>query len=261
MAAQEIRFDDGAAYERRMGVWSRLVGDVFLDWLAPEPGLRWVDVGCGNGAFSERIVERCAPAEVQGIDPSEGQLAFARSRPAARLAKFQRGDAMALPFPDASFDVATMALVIFFVPDPAKGLAEMARVVRPGGTIASYAWDMFGGGYPFEPVQAELRAMNIALLSPPSDEASRMENLRLLWRGAGATDIETKIIRVQRTFESFDDFWSTVMLSSVGAIINRMSAGEMETLKSRVCERLPADAAGRITGLAHANAIKGRVVK
>jgi ubiquinone/menaquinone biosynthesis C-methylase UbiE len=261
MAEGPFRFDDGAAYERRMGVWSRLVGDVFLDWLAPEPGLRWVDVGCGNGAFSERIVERCAPAEVQGIDPSEGQLAFARSRPAARLAKFQRGDAMALPFPDASFDVATMALVIFFVPDPAKGLAEMARVVRPGGTIASYAWDMFGGGYPFEPVQAELRAMNIALLSPPSDEASRMENLRLLWRGAGATDIETKIIRVQRTFESFDDFWSTVMLSSVGAIINRMSAGEMETLKSRVCERLPADAAGRITGLAHANAIKGRVVK
>jgi 2-polyprenyl-3-methyl-5-hydroxy-6-metoxy-1,4-benzoquinol methylase len=68
MAAEQFRFDDGAAYERHMGTWSRLAGDVFLDWLAPQPGLRWVDVGCGNGAFSERIVERCAPAEVQGID-------------------------------------------------------------------------------------------------------------------------------------------------------------------------------------------------
>jgi len=43
-------FTDGAAYERRMGRWSRLVGEVFLDWLAAPPGLRWVDVGCGNGA-------------------------------------------------------------------------------------------------------------------------------------------------------------------------------------------------------------------
>ena len=148
MPAEPFRFDDGAAYERHMGTWSRFAGDVSLDWLAPQPALRWVDVGCGNGAFSERIVERFKPTEVQGIDPSEGQLAFARTRPAARLAKFRQGDAMALPFPDSSFDMAVMALVIFFVPDPAKGLSEMARVLRPGGTMAAYAWDMFGGGFP-----------------------------------------------------------------------------------------------------------------
>src|ERR1043165_5440230 len=106
MAEQQFRFDDGAAYERHMGTWSRLAGEIFLDWLSPKPGLRWVDIGCGNGAFSELIVNRCAPAEVQGVDPSEGQLAFARTRPAARLAKFQHGDAMTLPFPDASFDIA-----------------------------------------------------------------------------------------------------------------------------------------------------------
>ena len=67
---QQIRFDDGAAYERMMGIWSRIVGDVFLDWLGPRSGLQWIDVGCGNGAFTELIVARCAPAEVQGIDPS-----------------------------------------------------------------------------------------------------------------------------------------------------------------------------------------------
>ena len=83
MAEQQIRFDDGAAYEQVMGVWSRFAGEIFLDWLAPATGLRWLDVGCGNGAFTELIVRRCAPGEVQGIDPSEEQLAFARARPAA----------------------------------------------------------------------------------------------------------------------------------------------------------------------------------
>ena len=53
---------------------------------------------------------------------------------------------MALPFPDERFDSAVMALVIFFARDPATGVAEMRRVVRPGGTVASYIWDMLGGG-------------------------------------------------------------------------------------------------------------------
>jgi len=102
MGEHQIRFDDGAAYEHFMGVWSRFAGDVFLDRLAPRPALRWIDIGCGNGAFTELITERCAPAEVQGIDPSEGQLSFARVRPAARLATFRKGDAMSLPFSENS---------------------------------------------------------------------------------------------------------------------------------------------------------------
>ncbi len=94
MTQQPIRFTDGAAYERGMGPWSQLVGEVFLDWLAPQPGLRWIDIGCGNGAFTELLVQRCAPAEIHGIDPSEGQLAFARTRPGTPDAVFLQGDAM-----------------------------------------------------------------------------------------------------------------------------------------------------------------------
>ena len=155
----QIRFDDGAAYERYMGEWSRLAGETFLDWLAPKAGLRWLDVGCGNGAFTEMLVERCAPASVQGIDPSEGQLAYARARPAARLAQFRQGDAMALPFPDDTFDAAVMPLVIFFVPEPARGVAEMARVVCPGGAVTAYAWDMEGGGFPYQALHDEMRGL------------------------------------------------------------------------------------------------------
>ena len=88
MAESQISFEDGASYERMMGTWSRLAGGIFLDWLAPSNGLRWVNVGCGNGAFTELLVERCAATEVQGIDPSDEQLAFARTRPAARVAEF-----------------------------------------------------------------------------------------------------------------------------------------------------------------------------
>jgi ubiquinone/menaquinone biosynthesis C-methylase UbiE len=258
MAEQQIRFNDGAAYERMMGVWSRLAGEVFLDWLAPPSGLRWIDIGCGNGAFTELLVERCAPVEVQGIDPSEAQLAFARTRPAARVAEFRNGSAMELPFADGSFDAAVMALVIFFVPDPSKGVAEMARVVRPGGTIAAYAWDILGGGFPLEPVRLEMQAMGVEIAQPPSPGASRIETLRELWRMAGLEGIETREITVRRTFTGFDDFWTTsLMSSSVGAAIAAMAASDVEQLKARMRARLAADAAGRITCSGQANAVKG----
>lgn len=260
MAEFKIRFDDGAGYERMMGVWSRLAGDIFLDWLALPPGLRWVDIGCGNGAFTELIVDRCAPAEIQGIDPSQGQLAFARTRPAARVAQFQLGDAMALPFPEHRFDVAVMALVLFFVPDPAKGVAEMVRVVRPGGAITAYLWDMPGGGFPMEPVQAEMHAMGFPIVRPPSADASRMDVLRGLWTDAGLEQIETREIAVQRSFTDFDDVWATCLLSpSVAAVLATMVSGDVDRLKERLRARLPADAGGRITYGARANAIKGRV--
>jgi ubiquinone/menaquinone biosynthesis C-methylase UbiE len=260
MAETQIRFDDGAAYERMMGTWSRLAGAIFLDWLAPRSGLRWIDVGCGNGAFTELLVERCAPAEVQGIDPSEGQLAFARTRHTARVAEFRQGDAMALPFSARSFDAAVMALVIFFVPDPAKSVSEMVRVVRPGGLIAAYAWDLPGGGFPLEPIHTEMRAMGVAPLRPPSADISRMEALRDLWTSVGLDAVDTTEILVQRTFADFDDFWSTSMLgSSARSAVAAMPPGEAELLKTRVRARLPADAAGRIVCGARANAVMGRV--
>jgi ubiquinone/menaquinone biosynthesis C-methylase UbiE len=262
MLEQTIRFDDGAAYEQMMGIWSRSAGEIFLDWLAPPSGLRWIDVGCGSGAFTQLLLERCAPADVQGIDPSAGQLAFARSRSTSGVAEFHEGDAMALPFPADRFDAAVMALVLVFVPDPAKGIAEMVRVVRPGGTVATYMWDMLGGGFPLDPVLVEMRAMGLAPLRPPRMDASRMEALRGLWTGAGLEAVETRVIAVQRTFTNFDDFWTTKLKSpAIASVVAAMAAGDIETLKSRVRAALPADAEGRIACGARAHAIKGYLPK
>jgi ubiquinone/menaquinone biosynthesis C-methylase UbiE len=256
----ELRFDDGAAYEKMMGLWSRKVGVTFLDWLAPKPHLGWIDVGCGNGAFTEEIVQRCDPKEVSGIDPSEGQLAFARTRPGAHLAQFQQGDAMKLPFQDGNFDIAIMALVLFFVPEPPKGVAEMARVVKSGGTIAAYAWDMLGGGFPQEPIFAELRAMGHAVQGPPHPEASQASVMQDLWKGAGLTDVETRVIRVERSYANFDEFWGTLKGSpSLNASTGKMLREQVDQLKDRVRQRLPIASDGSITYPAWANAVKGRV--
>jgi len=255
-----IRFDDGAGYERYMGKWSQLVGEAFLGWLAPGRGWRWLDVGCGNGAFTELLVERCAPASVHGVDPAAGQIAYARSRPAARSAEFSLGDAMALPFADDSFDAAVMPLVLFFVPDPPKGVAEMARVVAPGGLVAAYSWDMIGGGFPYQALQAEMREMNAIVRVAPNPDASRMKVVRELWLGAGLVAVETREITVQRTFEGFDDYWATILKGpSVQPGLAAMKAEKLAQLKYRMRVRLPEDADGRITCTARANAIRGRV--
>ncbi|HZJ44817.1 MAG TPA: methyltransferase domain-containing protein [Pyrinomonadaceae bacterium] len=256
----QIRFEDGTSYELYMGKWSQLAGEEFLDWLAPKSGLRWLDVGCGNGAFTEMLVERCAPASIDGIDPSEKQLAYARTRLPTNLAHFRQGDAMALPFPNDTFDVAVMSLVIFFVPEPATGVAEMARVVRPGGTVSAYAWDMSDGGFPYEALQSEMRGLGVEVPVPPSPDASRIEVMRGLWHGAGLASVETLEITVQRTFSDFDDYWTTILGGpSVGPQLAAMSSHDLDVLKTLMSARLPPDAAGRITYGARANAVKGRV--
>ncbi len=253
-------FSDGKVYERMMGRWSKRVGAIFLDWLQAPQNLKWIEVGCGNGAFTEELIARCAPLEVTAIDPSEGQLSFARTRPAAKLAQFHQADAQALPFPDRSFDAAAMALVITFIPDPARAVAEMARVVRPGGPVASYMWDTLAGGVHLSPIERALKSMGKDY-ARMSSTASKRDVMQSLWQGAGLQSVETREIRIPVSFSSFDDFCESnlVPVGPAGQVLKTLSAAELDQLKARLREQLPIAADGSIGYEAFANAVKGIV--
>jgi ubiquinone/menaquinone biosynthesis C-methylase UbiE len=199
------------------------------------------------------------PGEVQGIDPSEAQLAFARSRPGVESATFRKGDAMALPFDNDHFDAAAMALVIFFVSEPARGVAEMVRVVRPGGLVTAYVWDIPGGGSPTEVFFSELPEVGIEAPLPPQTNASRIDVLHELRTAAGLEAVETRTITVQRVFSSFDEFWAINTATNLKGTLAELDAVTVRRLKDRIQSRLLADADGRVTYGARANAIKGKV--
>jgi SAM-dependent methyltransferase len=260
MSDNQTMFTDGAAYEKRMGRWSRIVGETFLDWLALPKGLRLLDAGCGNGAFTEVLIARCAPAAVSAIDPSEGQLSYARTRPGAKLAEFRVGDAQALPYPDKSFDAATMALVISFIPDPVKAAIEMKRVVKPGGWVATYMWDLPGGGIPVEPMYRALRSLGIDAPMPGVEVSSR-DGMRAVWEKAGLKSIDTRVIRIQVVYSGFDDFWDSYRVPEgpSGQAMRKMSPPGIERLKDRLRDELVPGPDGRIAYEAFANAVRGRV--
>jgi ubiquinone/menaquinone biosynthesis C-methylase UbiE len=254
-------FTDGEAYERLMGRWSRLVAEAFLDWLDVPNDLTWLDVGCGNGAFTEELIARCAPAAVTAIDPSDDQLAYARTRPSARMADFRAGDAHKLPFDDDTFDVAAMALVIGFLPDPGAAVAEMARVVRPGGLVTGYMWDVPGGGVPVHPIYVTLESMGFMSVRPPNSAASEREAMQRFWKDARLETVETRVIRIPTVYSDFEDFWDSnaVPIGPQGKLIASMSASAKEEFRSRLREHLPMSSNGRIVLQSFANSIKGRV--
>jgi ubiquinone/menaquinone biosynthesis C-methylase UbiE len=257
------QFSDGKGYERFMGRWSRLVGEEFLAWLDAPKGARWLDVGCGNGAFTEEVVAGYAPAAVTAVDPSEGQLAFARTRPGTEMVDFRTAGAQELPFTSESFDLAIMALVISFVPDPPKAVIEMSRVVRPGGVVAAYMWDFAAGGTPFNPLIAAMKSLGIDAPLPPSADASRGDALHQLWENAALESIEDRSIIITAAFSSFEDFWesSSMPIGPIGKVIEAMSAAAREELRERLRGSLPIAADGSVAFPARANAIKGRVPK
>jgi SAM-dependent methyltransferase len=253
-------FADGKAYERFMGRWSQIAGGKFLDWLDAPKNLRWIDVGCGNGAFTEVLISRCSPAAVTGIDPSDGQIAYASTRPGTKLAQFRVADAQSLPFADDSFDAASMALVITFVPDPVKAAKEMRRVVKPGGWVATYMWDVPAGGLPVNPIYVALDSLGIEAPRPPGSIYSSRDNMRTVWERAGLQSIDMQAIRIPVVYSDFDDFWEStnVPVGPTGKVIHDMSPSMREKYKARLREQLPIGTNGRIVYEAFANAVKGR---
>ncbi|MCA3555474.1 methyltransferase domain-containing protein [Aestuariivirga sp.] len=255
----QIRFEDGASYETYMGVWSRKVGGQFLDWLNPAPGLSWLDVGAGNGAFTALLADRVKPASILGVDPSPAQLDYARKRTDVGAARFVQGHAMELPANDASADAAVMALVIAFVPDPAKGVAEMVRAVKPGGHVSAYMWD-WPEGFPFYSLEQVIAARGLPVVAPPSADASRLQAMHALWQGAGLANVESRVITVERTFPDFDRFWAIALTGPrMSAQAAQLSPEILATLRAGLKTLLGAEDAKPVTLKATANAVKGLV--
>ncbi len=254
-------FTDGAAYDRLARRITRDVGEVFIDWLSLPKGLSWIDVGCGTGAFTQLLLERCAPSHVSAVDPSAEQIAYARTTPAAKRVDFQTGDALELPFGHEKFDAGAMALVITFVPNPDKAVAELKRVTKPGGTIGAYMWDFFNGGSPRDRLNKAVEQMGIAVPPLPGHAHSRMEAMEGYCKSAGLADIASRVIEIDITYADFDEYWTaqTGLVNFVVKKIREMSPADVDRLKSNLRASLPRDKNGRISYKAKANAVKGRV--
>jgi len=262
MTERQDVWADGAAYEPYVGRWSRLVAREFLDWLAMPPRSRWLDVGCGTGALSQAILTVAAPITVKGVDQSAGYVAFAREQVIDERARFEVADARALPFETATYDAAVSGLVLNFIPDQPKAVAEMARVTRPGGTVAAYVWDYAG----------EMKLMRhfwdaAVALNPAArdlDEGRRFPICRpgplaRLFRDAGLKAVETRAIDVPTDFRDFDDYWSPFLGGQAPAPGYAMALTEEQraALRERIRAGLPIAADGSIHLIARAWAVHG----
>lgn len=256
-----VSFDDSAAYERFVGSWGRAAGAMFLDWLAPPSGACWLDIGCGTGLFTELILDTRSPAAVFAIDAAAAQIEHAGRKPVARRANFQVGDARALPFPDATFDVVASALVINFIVDRPRALSEMRRVTRTHGVVAGYVWDFGEEFSPSGPFRVGMREVVADLPALPGTEDSSLGALRSLFARTGLEEIATRTIEVTVSFPNFDDFWlaQTPSYSPMTKMIAAMTTSERAKLTEAVRAHVPIRGDGRIEYRARANAIKARV--
>lgn len=267
-AARHDVWTEGEAYERYVGRWSRPVAEHFLDALAVPPGAAWLDIGCGTGALTRCILERHAPRQVVGIDPSDGFIGYARAQlrdhPQAGRADVRIGDARALPVDDGAFDVAVSGLVLNFIPDQPKALGEMRRAVRPGGCIAAYVWDYAGG------MQMMRRFWDAASALDPQarahDEALRFAScrpdpLRALFANAGLRDITVAAIDVPTLFRDFNDYWSPFLggQGPAPAYCMALPQDRREHLRERIRADLPVNSDGSIPLTARAWMVRGVV--
>ena len=259
---QHYVFEQAEAYERYVGRCSRRLAPEFITWLDVAPASRWLDVGCGTGAFTSTILERAAPGAVVGVDPSRPFVDHARSVVRDPRASFAVGNAMSLDLPSGEFDVAAATLVLNFVPDPVEAIKEMRRVVRKGGTVGATVWDYADG----------MRMLRIfwdaaAELDPASsvlDEGRRFsicnpDGLRDSFRKAGLENIEVRPLQVDMVFSGFDDYWAPFLggQGPAGAYATSLQGTERARLADQIRSRLSPEPDGSIRMTSSAWAVRG----
>jgi len=254
-------FSSAAAYEAYMGRWSARLAPLFADFVGLRNGGRVLDVGCGTGSMIQVVAERAPQAELVGVDPVQPFLDHARSRFSDPRVAFDRGSALELPYPDASFDYSLSLLVFQLLPEPAKAAAEMRRVTRPGGTVAACAWD--GKGLEMAAVLWEEGArLGLGGEWGGERQCSSQGALAGLWGAAGLARVEEAALEIRTEFRSFDDYWLPLLggVGPAGAYVAKLTPGQRDALREALRVRL---LAGRPDGSfslgARAWAVRGTV--
>jgi SAM-dependent methyltransferase len=213
METEQLRYNwvDSGIYESFMGRWSEHLAGPFLTRVNVAPGGRVLDVACGTGVLAKALAE--AGAHVIGVDASEGYLEGARLRRSHPNIAYEHGDIRHMRFDNNAFDAAVSTLALDVVPEIEQVVAEMKRVTRPGGVVASAVTQFFGGmpawdlvintGSVLETDFARLRSMRAGRqLFWPNGQAG-------LWRKIGLTDVTEVPVVVDCEYASFADYWAT----------------------------------------------------
>lgn len=203
-----------SGYEKLMGRWSRILAPQFIAFAGLKAGERVLDVGCGTGSLTFAVPKVADVAEVAAIDYSPVFVDEAKSRNKDPRISIQQADACALPFPDGKFDRALALLVLHFVPQTSKAVAEMRRVVRSKGIVAATVWDHLGG--------MPVMRMVLDTMAPLDEAAQKLRahycfqpmmrpgEMRATFEGQGLLDVEEASLLIRMDYESFDDFWEPI---------------------------------------------------
>jgi SAM-dependent methyltransferase len=248
------------AYDRYVGRYGGALATRLLEAAEVKPGLRVLDVGCGPGALAARAASIVGPAQVAAVDPSQPFAEACRERlPGADV---RVAAAESLPFSDGTFDAVLSQLVVNFLSDAPRGLAEMRRVAKPGAVVAGCVWDYAGE-------MRMLRAFwDAAIAVDPEgagslDESSMSycnpEELGELWSEAGLDAVAVSPLEVEASYSDFDDLWQpfTAGIGPAGAYCASLDPARRESLRERLRVGL-GNPAGRFTLTARAWCAVGR---
>lgn len=229
-------FGDAEAYDQLMGRWSRRLAPLLIRFGGLRDGEQVLDVGCGTGSLTFALLQHASLARVVGIDATESFVLAARARNADPRISFDHGDARALPYETASFDRAFSSLVLHFIPDAAQAVAEMRRVVRPGGTVTAAVWDNYGGQVFTRILWDIAGVLDPELNRPYFRPLNGPDEMRLLWQRLGFSDVEETSLTIRMEFASFEDYWAPFETGEGphGQYIVKLSDAARATLKQHV---------------------------
>jgi SAM-dependent methyltransferase len=227
------------AYDRFMGRFSEPLADKFVDLIGISPGERALDVGCGPGALTRRLIDRLGVSSVSAIDPSAPFVEAVRQRFPGLDARLGSADDM--PFETAGFDLAVAQLVVHFMPDPVAGIAEMARVTKPGGRVAACVWDHGGRQGPLAVFWSAARELDPAARDESERPGTHEGQLEGYFRKVGLNDLEASLLTVRVEFADFEDWWTpfTLGVGPAGAHVAGLDAAGREALRSACARLLP----------------------